>query len=149
MQHRIRNSRVAFCAVIGIVFVLLGASAQAAPITLGSFQEFSFGDAGTSAVGCFPADPSGNFCVESSGTVTGLLGAPPWTFAAPAGGATLTLTDAFLAGDSFQILDFGAPIGLTSAPFGDADCGDDPVPCLSTAGISSGIFALAAGNHSL
>jgi hypothetical protein len=59
------------------------------------------------------------------------------------------VTDAFTSGDQFEILDFGAPIGLTSLPVGGVDCGDDPVPCLANAAISHGVFVLAAGNHSL
>ena len=41
------------------------------------------------------------------------------------------------------------PLGFTSLPAPDIDCGDDPVPCLATPGMSSGIFLLAAGAHSL
>jgi hypothetical protein len=29
------------------------------------------------------------------------------------------------------------------------NCGSDPVTCLATVGISNGVFALAAGSHSL
>src|SRR5205807_246059 len=83
------------------------------------------------ATGCDPADPAGPFCIPSSGTPTEFLDAPPWTFVAPAAGALLTVTDAFLAGDRFQVFDFGASLGLTSAPVGNADCGDDPIPCLA------------------
>jgi hypothetical protein len=125
------------------------ARAKADVIQLATWQEFGFGTAGTPATGCDPADPSGGFCIPSSGTLTSFLGAPPWTFLAPAQGAILVVTDAFLAGDRFQVFDFGASIGLTSVPSGSADCGDDPVPCLSTAGVSNGLFSLASGNHSL
>jgi len=76
------------------------------------------------------------------------LGAPGWTFTSPIA-STLTVTDAFLAGDRFQIFDFGASLGLTSVPSGSADCGDDPVPCLAAAGISKGQFILGAGSHSI
>src|SRR5262249_27319822 len=75
--------------------------------------------------------------------------APPWTFTAPAVGAIVLVTDAFTAGDRFQVFDFGSSLGLTSLPSGSADCGDDPVPCLATAGISKGSFALPSGNHSI
>src|SRR2546423_8396552 len=140
--------KVQFAAcVIALVAVSIPASAGA--ITFNTWHEFGFSTAGTPATGCDPADPAGPFCISSSGTVTDFLDAPPWTFTAPAFGAILTVTDAFLAGDRFQVFDFGASIGLTSAPSGSADCGDDPVPCLSTAGISHGTFTLASGSHSI
>jgi hypothetical protein len=125
-------------------------AAIAAPITSGVFFEFGFSDPGVAATGCDPADPSGPFCIPSSGTLTQFAPAPPWTFLA-ASGATLTVTDAFISGDRFEIFDFGASIGLTSAPAasGGADCGDDPVVCLATPGISNGAFALGAGPHAI
>src|SRR5262249_35609602 len=58
-------------------------------------------------------------------------------------------TDAFRIGDQFAVLDFGNPLGLTSLPSGSGDCGDDPVTCLATPGISSAEFLLGPGNHSL
>jgi hypothetical protein len=128
------------------------APASAGPIPFGQFLEFGFTDVGTPATGCFSEDPNGPFCTPSFGTPTSNLDAPPWTFTAPSGGVELTVTDAFDAGDRFQIFDFGVSLGLTSLPFSASsgvDCGDDPVTCLATAGISQGQFFLAAGNHSL
>jgi hypothetical protein len=61
----------------------------------------------------------------------------------------LTVVDAFESGDAFEVLDFGAPIGLTSVPGGPVDCGDDPVPCLAVPAMSRGFFPLSAGAHSL
>ena len=129
--------------------ILLTSGARAGVVPFGVFEEFSFGAAGTTATGCFPDDPTGDFCISSSGTVTGNLDTPPWTFVAPVQGVVVTVTDTFNAGDQFRLLDFGVSVGLTSVPFGSADCGDDPVPCLSTPGISSGTFLLGAGGHSL
>ena len=60
-----------------------------------------------------------------------------------------TVVDAFEAGDRFQVFDFGASLGLTSVPVGSTDCGDDPIPCLASAGSSRGIFQLGAGTHSI
>src|SRR5262249_25725659 len=77
------------------------------------------------------------------------LDAPPWLFTAPSFGALLTVTDAFTAGDRFDVLDFNVSLGLTSAPSGSANCGDDPVPCLSTGGVSSRVYLLGAGSHSI
>ena len=135
--------------LITTLAILSTAPANAGPIQLGVFQEFAFSTAGTPATGCDPADPAGPFCIPSSGTPTTFLTAPPWTFVAPVQGAILLVTDAFEAGDRFQVFDFGTSIGLTSLPAGNADCGDDPVPCLTVAGISKGSFSLAAGNHSI
>lgn len=131
-------------------FVLMFATpASAGPVALGTFYEFGFSGAGIPATGCDPADPLGPFCISSSGTPTDFLDAPPWIFLAPDVGAILTVADAFQAGDQFEVFDFGVSLGVTSLPFGDADCGDDPIPCLGTPGISTGTFVLAAGNHSL
>ncbi|MGH3849047.1 MAG: PEP-CTERM sorting domain-containing protein, partial [Pseudonocardiaceae bacterium] len=91
----------------------------------------------------------GQFCIPSSGTPTTFLDAPPWTFSAPTAGATLTVVDAFLAGERFEIFDFGVSLAQTSVPGATGDCGDDPVTCLGDPDISSGIFALLAGLHSL
>jgi|SRR5215831_11825774 len=113
-------------------------------IPFNQFLEFSFFDAGQSAAGCFPADPGGDFCIPGAQ----LLAAPPWTFIAPAGGATLVVVDGFIAGDRFQLFDSGVSIGLTSAP-GTGDCGSDPVSCLANANMSQGSFTLAAGSHSI
>jgi len=118
---------------------------QADPISLGVFEEFAFTTAGTPATGCDPADPAGPFCISSSGTPTDFIGAPPWTFTAPAGGVELTVVDAFTSGDRFTVFDLGASLGLTSAPPSNVDCGDDPVVCLAS-GLSQGHFSLAAGN---
>jgi hypothetical protein len=131
--------------------ILLGASgsATAGPIAVDTFYQFGFTTVGAPAVGCDPADPSGEFCTPSSGTATTFLDAPPWTFTAGAAGATLNVTDAFASGDRFEIFDFGASLGLTSASLPGFDCGDDPVPCLADLNMSHGLFALGAGNHSI
>jgi hypothetical protein len=123
--------------------------AAAGPIVPGVWYEFAFTDAGVSPTGCQPADPAGGFCTPSSGTPTTFADAPTWTFVAAAP-TTLTVTDAFEATDRFEILDFGAPIGMTSPLVAGVfvDCGDDPEVCLPTPGMSTGVFALAAGAHS-
>ena len=130
------------------LLIAFAAPALAAAIPAGVFLEFGFTDPGVAATGCDPADPSGPFCIPSFGTPTQFAPAPAWTFTADPGGATLTVTDVFVSGDRFEVFDFGGSIGLTSAP-GSVDCGDDPAVCLTTSGISSGIFALGAGPHSI
>ena len=137
---------------LAVLAILGGWTVQAAagPIVPGTFYEFGFTDPGVSATGCAPDDPGGSFCIPSSGTPTVFLDAPPWTFVAGAGGVTLTVTDAFENADQFEIFDLGAPIGFTSLPAANlVDCGDDPVVCLTTAGMSTGVFALAVGPHSI
>lgn len=127
-------------------------AAQAGPIGFDSFWEFGVDGVGNDAVGCQPADPAGLFCIPSGGTPTFFLDAPAWTFSVGGGSAILTVVDAFVGGDRFQVFDFGVSLGLTSAlPPGNvlADCGDDPVVCLADPGISRGFFALGAGNHSI
>jgi hypothetical protein len=127
------------------------AVAPAGPITPGGpWNEFSFTSAGSFAKGCAPADPGGQGCVPSSAGNSHFVGAPPWTFVAPSDGATLTVTDAFVKGDTFQVLDLGNPIGSTSAvPTNSASCGSDPVPCLADPTMSHGVFDLGPGAHSI
>ena len=120
---------------------------QADPVDLNTFYEFTFTNAGVLARGCDPADPLGAFCIPSGGTPTSFAPAPPWTFSS-AVSILLTVTDAFEAGDRFEVFDFGTSLGLTSLP-GTGDCGDDPVPCLANPAMSSRVFSLAAGNHSI
>ena len=122
--------------------------AKATVVTDGVWYEFAVDGVGSSATGCNPADPAGPFCISSSGTPTEFAPAPAWGIALLNGG-TLTVTDAFLNGDIFDIFDFGVLIGSTSPIGGAADCGDDPVVCLADAGMSSGLFALGTGAHSL
>jgi PEP-CTERM motif len=142
---------VSWLRILGLSLAFFVATpAWAGPITIGDWYEFSFMGPGIPAAGCFPADPAGPFCAPSSGTPTTFLDAPPWTFAAPAEGASLTVTDAFQSGDRFEIFDFGLSIGLTSLTGGLlVDCGDDPVPCLANPFMSHGFFVLGPGNHSI
>jgi hypothetical protein len=117
--------------------------------TGGPWIEFAFLARGSSATGCSPADPAGPACSPSSAANSVFGGAPPWTFTAPSGGANLTVTDAFLRGDQFEIFDFGTSIGSTSIPATSGACGDDPDPCLADPGVSHGVFPMAAGAHSI
>ena len=121
--------------------------APAGPIAVGGpWNEFSFTSVGSLARGCAPADPGGLGCVPSSSGNSHFVGAPPWNFVAPSDGLTLTVTDAFLKGDSFEVLDMGVPIGVTSAvPTNPTSCGSDPVPCLADATLSHGVFNLGPG----
>jgi hypothetical protein len=145
-QRRPALSWVARGVLAGTAALFAAAPAGAGPVPFDTYLQFSFDGAGSSAAGCFPDDPGGSFCLASSGTPTGFADAPAWTFS---GAAALTVVDAFESGDRFDIFDFGVLVGSTSAPLLGVDCGDDPVVCLGTAGISSGVFALGAGLHSM
>jgi hypothetical protein len=126
------------------------AVAPAGPITAGGpWNEFSFAGPGSDAKGCAPADPGGASCVPSSAGNSHFIGAPPWIFTAPSDGATLTVTDAFQIGDTFQVLDNGNLIGSTSAVTTSGNCGTDPVPCLADPSVSHGVFNLGPGTHKL
>lgn len=153
MKKRYRNIAtplVTSFAIIGMIALAVFANvAHAGPISLDTYYQFSFESAGSPAIGCDPADPAGPACIPSSGTPTTFLDAPPWTFSAPAGGLTLGVTDAFSAGDRFEIFNGGTSIGFTSAFNAAGDCSDDPVVCFSDANMSRGFFTLSEGSYSI
>src|SRR3954466_10344711 len=70
----------------------LPSRSEAGAVSFNTFLQFATDGVGP-ATGCDPADPAGASCISSSGTVTGLLDASPWTFTAPQSGATLIVTD--------------------------------------------------------
>ena len=148
MKHSARFHQKVASLVLVAIALALPARSNAGVIPFDTFLEFGFEAAGF-VRGCAPADAAGPFCIDSFGTPTSFLDAPPWTFDAGGGGALLTVTDAFLAGNRFEVFDFGLSLGLTSAPIGVGDCGDDPVPCLADPNISKREFHLAPGLHSI
>jgi hypothetical protein len=150
-MYRTKTKYLHRLARASLLAALLGFSlpASAGPIPFDEFLQFSFGIVGIPAAGCDPVDPNGPFCVPSSGTPTVFLDASPWEFLAPTDGATLTLVDAFLSGDRFELFDFGTSLGLTSASVVGRDCGDDPLVCLADPGMSQGAFLFGAGAHSI
>jgi len=117
--------------------------------TGGPWIEFSFFNTGSAARGCSPADAGGPGCAPSSAANSVFGSLPPWTFNAPSGGANLTVSDAFLRGDQFEIFDFGTSIGSTSVPSTTGACGDNPDICVADPGVSHGVFPMAAGAHSI
>ena len=111
--------------------------------TAGPWQEFLFGVTGSTATGCLSGGCAG------PGANSVFADDPPWTFNAPAGGAVITVTDAFLAGDRFEIFDGGISLGTTSTvPTGPA-CGGDPDPCYANPAMSHGVFYVGPGARSL
>lgn len=125
---------------------MLGVAAPgspSAPVPVGgNWLEFLFTAAGVPATDC------AGVCTPSSGGNAQDAGSPPWTFSAGAGGADLTVVDAFILGDQFEVFDFGLSMGTTSAP-GAGICGSDPVPCLADTNASQRVFQLAPGAHSI
>ena len=115
----------------------------------GPWIEFGFGVTGSFAVGCQPADPAGLGCGPSSSGNSIFGEAPPWTFTAPDGGATLIVTDAYLLGDVFEIFDFGVSIGAIARPTGNDSCNDDPDPCVANPLVGHGFFLLDPGPHQI
>ena len=127
------------------------------PAIDGPWLEWAFTGVGVPATGCFPADPAGPGCGPSSGGNSVFLDAPPWTMTVPFGGATMTVTDAFLYGDSFDVFDNAAFIGATppvptapnpTPPPSFFGCGSDPAVCAPDPLSSTAAFLLAAGPHS-
>jgi hypothetical protein len=119
------------------------AGPQAAVPIGGLWQEFWFGGVGV------PAEACAGRCIPSSGGNSQDAGVPPWTFTAPSVGVFLTATDAFLAGDVFEVFDFGVSLGTTSASSTGHSCDSDPAVCVLDPLMSSRVFSLAAGDHSI
>jgi hypothetical protein len=125
--------------VVAAVLGLGVAQASAAPITVdGGWYEFGFGGVGSEGFpcpACTPSDP-----------VSANPGDAPWTFSGP---ATITLLDLFIAGDQFELFDFGVSLGVTSAPSGSSSCGNAIATCLADLDNSRLIVNVGAGDHSL
>jgi hypothetical protein len=116
----------------------------------GQWIEFSHLGPGTFAMGCLQGgDPNGLLCTPSSAGNTEFGDAPPWTFTAPPQGATLTVTDAFLRGEVFEVFDFGVSIGSTSNVSPGGSCGDNPDTCLADPLTSHGVFQMKPGPHEI
>ena len=135
-----------FLAVAAAGLLFTASSAQASPINVNDplWYEFGFGAPPGAATACTAAT-----CVPSSGGNSQFVGDPAWTFVLGAGGGAITVTDAFLNTDRYEIFDNLVSLGLTSVPSGTGACGDNPVPCLADPLSSHGIFALGGGAHSI
>jgi PEP-CTERM motif len=125
-----------------LCFGLVAGVGSASPIVFDQWYTFGF------------ADASGDPLIAGAGFVTGIRSIdapdPAWTFTC-ATTCVLTVTDGFQAVDQFELFDFGASIGSTSAPSGDRahTCSNDELACLADPEISHGFFILAAGDHSI
>lgn len=120
--------------------LLFGAAANAGPITTGQWYTFGFDGPGSA----WERTDLGGFTLGMNSIA---LDAPAWTITL-ASDSILTVVDGFAAGDTFEVLDFGAVIGMTG-PAGSGSCGNDEIACLASGVHSVGTFLLAAGDHSL
>lgn len=109
-----------------IVGMLAATQAQATAVAVnGGWVPFSFGGVGSS------------------------FSSEPFTFSL-AGPGVLKVTDAFLSGDRFEVFDFLASLGLTSAPGSSGDAiGADYDGAFADSRWSSAAFALGAGSYSI
>ena len=117
--------------------------AKADQITVGGpWYEFAYLDSGSAAFACAGA------CEPSISGNSVEAGNPSWTFAS-SDPVLVTITDAFFSGNSFELFDFGTPIGATPSTALGYYCGDDPATCALDPNFSHGVFSLAAGGHAL
>lgn len=139
-----KPAKMALLIALMAAFFGMATTVRADPVPVGGlWQEFLFAGPGSQGGACAGS------CTPSSGGNSQDAPNPPWTFTLAAGGGTLTVTDAFSIGDSFNIFDFGVAIGSTPTVGAQGDCGSDPVPCFANPNVSHGVFSLAAGNHSI
>jgi hypothetical protein len=129
-------------AVCGLMLAV-ATSAWAGPITVGGpWYEFGF-----DVEGGFATDGSGTS--PSSGGNSVFADTPPWTFTAGPDGALLTITDAFMSGDAFEVFDNAVSIGSTPLVASGLYGGDDPAVTVLNPAFSHGTFVLGAGDHSI
>ena len=139
-----------------VLLLLIAAAAPPAAlgdsIELGIWNEFSFTSVGVLAQGCYPADPSPTAldCLPSSAGNSVFAPAPFWMFTLDSKGL-LTVTDAFLHGDAFDVFNgCCALLFLTPAVAADGNgCGDNPQVCLGDPNASHTIFPLDPGSYSI
>ena len=145
-KRSIRHLMMALLIALGIA-VGTAAPAQAVSVDAsidGPWLEFSFGGSDSFAFDCLGG------CIASSGGNSIDSGDPPWTVTAGGDGLNLTVTDAFIAVDRFQVYDFDILlIGTTSLPSGTDPDLSDPVLALADPNYSHGVFSLAPGDHEL
>ncbi|MGE5293472.1 MAG: hypothetical protein ACM3VT_01455 [Solirubrobacterales bacterium] len=117
-------------------------SAWAGAITVGGpWYEFGFDTEGGFAT-------TGELTSPSSAGNSVFADNPPWTFTTGSD-AFLTITDAFLSGDAFEVFDNAVSIGSTPLVTDGVYISDDPAVCVLSPAISHGAFALGAGDHSI
>ncbi|UCE77152.1 MAG: hypothetical protein JSU62_02775 [Gammaproteobacteria bacterium] len=132
-------------ALMGALFAIPSVADDVSEWANGEWLVFGwYGD--SDATGCRPADPDGAWCYIPAGSVP--ANNPPWEVTVEYGGSgTITVVDAFMSGDQFEIFDNYMSLGLTSAP-GSAYCGT-PDQCIGMAEMSAGVFELTPGYHAI
>jgi hypothetical protein len=132
---------IVLCAALMVMWV--AAPVFGAPIVVGDplWYEFTWSAVNTDAVGGGVPSSAGNSQAAPGN---------PWTFSS-ATPVQLTVTDAFLEGDAFNIFNFGSLLGSTPAVAntGNASFTSDPVVALTIPELSHAVFDLAAGSYSL
>lgn len=130
--------------VICGLLLAVATSASAGPVLVGGpWYEFLF----RAEVGSFVYNGTG--ATPSSGLNSVYADDPPWTFTAGPDGVLLTVTDAFISGDAFEVFDYGVSIGSTPLVPHDIIGGSDPAITSLSPDFSHGIFLLGAGDHSI
>lgn len=117
-------TRLRACALALAASVLLGTTAGAqTALSSGSWTDFNFAAVGSGATG------------------------QPFTYSSSSQ-FYLTVLDQYLSGDSFDVLNFGALLGSTTAGVVGSDCGGDRAACMANADFGRGTFLLAPGSYS-
>jgi hypothetical protein len=149
-RREVTMKRLSVGGVFGVAVVAFAVgltwAGDISPYANGPWLGFAFFSPGTSAKGCQPADPNGGACSLGENSVP--ADAPPWIFSVGPAGATLEVVDVFSTGDVFEVFNYGASLGTTSAAPTGGFCGPNPDGCVGTSA-SYGIFQLAPGDYSI
>lgn len=127
--------------LVATFVALTSLQAGATPISVNQWYAFGFTGANNAltdgSVAVLPTNPPGIAAP-----------APAWTFDL-ANPGTLTVLDLFDSVDRFELFDSGGSLGSTSVPTAGGACDSDITCALADLDYSRGIFALAAGLHSI
>jgi|SRR5579863_1344308 len=148
-----RTSRAGLQMRAALVLLMLFPAAAYSESLLATNQwyEFSFTSAGVEALGCYPVDmsPDALNCIASSAGNSVFAPTPSWDFALDSP-AILTVTDAFLHGDSFDVYNDDELLFSTPNVAADGNgCGSNPVMCLDDMASSHASFTLDPGDYSI
>jgi hypothetical protein len=120
--------------------------ANSAPIVLDTWYTFSFQGLGSPLAACTsPCTPGTN---SPDGNPSVAAPAAPWTITT-VGSNILRVVDGFVSGDQFNIHDFAADLGDTSAPIGGHGCGTSITCAVNDLAFSHRDYLLGPGVHSL
>ena len=144
---------------LALVLGLAQFSAWAGPVSSGIWYEFYWDDGTTGPSSNVPTAGCTDiyaFCPISPPYDVTWTDDPPWTYTAGPEGAVFTITDVAIAGDSFNVYDFGSLILATpTVPNTGYVCGTtdsdyvDPAVCFGDPNLSYGQVVLPPGPNSL